>query len=95
VRYDFCRVYVSLDAEQVRAVVEEIEGPSIFVEVRRNDNRPHRDDDFIYWPTCVEIAQEPDHSIDLGIVEATRRVIGAVQSAGGRAVASADFEEQL
>jgi hypothetical protein len=56
---------------------------------------PTCDNNFIYWPTCVEIAQEPDHSIDLGIVEATRRVIGAVQSAGGRAVASADFEDQL
>ena len=93
VDYGFARVYVSLATDSCKAIVPEVKGPPVWVEVRPNQNRPSSEDDFISWPTCVEIGQDDDATRDLGIVRATSEVVAIIEGSGGRAVVSADFRD--
>jgi hypothetical protein len=95
VRYEFCRVYMNLPIDAARKAVTPRQSPPVFVEVRANDNRPHTTDEFIFWPSCAEIEQVGDGQEDRGIVAATRTVFREVAEAGGQAIASCDFEDEV
>ena len=51
-------------------------------------------DDFVFWPTNVEVYQGEGQA-DRGIVAAVQRVLDALRTAGIGCVAAADFEDEL
>jgi hypothetical protein len=103
-KYQFCKIFVR--AAKVPVVTErlaELLGAQpqrrtfaladAIVDVLKNPDAGLADD-FIGWPTIVEVEAEPEAS-DGSIVALTSRIIESLWDSGWAAVAACDYEAEL
>lgn len=102
--YRFCKIF--LDAAEADAVVDLLTGlldgpfphrvltlPDAVVEVLGNPDTGAADD-FIGWPTLVEI-EAADEAANASVVALTASIVTATWDAGIRSVAACDYEDEL
>jgi hypothetical protein len=102
--YRFCKIF--LCAAEPRSVMDllavllggdfqrgSLALPSAVVDVLRNPDAGSAED-FIGWPTFVEIEADADAD-NASIVEVTSRIVIAMWGAGIPAVAACDYEDEL
>ncbi|MFE1518241.1 hypothetical protein ACFW9I_15630 [[Kitasatospora] papulosa] len=107
-KYEYCRIYVSLDQGQTLGLLTDIfratfsrfghaEDPEgLSVDVRDNEDADPEvaDSDFIAWPTTVELELQDDVDAAVILTKASK-VLAAVWESDGKAVAACEFEEEL
>jgi hypothetical protein len=103
-KYEFCKIFVrAAEPPAVTGQLAELLGAQpqrrafiladAIVDVLKN---PDADlaDDFIGWPTIVEVEAEPEAS-DRSIVALTSRIVESLWDSGWPAVAACDYEAEL
>jgi hypothetical protein len=103
-KYEFCKIFVrTAEPPAVAGRLAELLGvqpqrrafalPDAIVDVLKNPDVGGADD-FIGWPTIVEVEAEPQAS-DRSIVALTSRIIESLWDSGWAAVAACDYETEL
>jgi hypothetical protein len=102
--YQFCKIFVR--TAEPPAVAEQLAGllevqpqrrafalADAIVDVLKNPDAGLADD-FIGWPTIVEVEAEPE-ATDRSIVALTSRIVESLWASGWAAVAACDYEAEL
>ncbi|MFJ8864039.1 hypothetical protein ACIRD8_37300 [Streptomyces sp. NPDC102451] len=107
-KYEYCRIYVSLDQGRTLALLTDIfratfsrfghaEDPEgLSVDVRDNEDADLKvaNSDFIAWPTTVELELHDDVEAAVILTKASK-VLAAIWGADEKAVAACEFEDEL
>lgn len=102
--FEYGKIFVNAEFVAVRdflsALFEEVPGTTVWVresvevEVRKNPDQGAAED-FIGWPTFVEIAPESSDTSDSQVLGVARVVSGRLSREFGQTVTAADYEDLL